>query len=483
MHLPRVMQITFRAKHEYFWLPIAAVFVGLLAGLTDAKAALLMIGVCGLVLVNFLSPVQLFLLWLLAAPFTKSLVLDLGGNIPDISFERILFFLLMIRLGLRVVRAKSLAFKLEIEDGMLILFLGWAVFSILFWKRIALVGQATALFQQFVLPIGFYWITQQTITNESQLKKVCLAATILSILFCAPAPVEALTGITPLGQAAQRVDGVLRVRSFAGSPWEFGAVAAMLLLYNMQHLSYTGDRKLKIASRLGIALSALGVVLCFMRGAWLAAFTSVFLFLVLSKDLRKYVYLSIPVIAVAAMIWGPTLLKSSSWSERLTRTDTITGRVIISNLQIDAILREPVLGNGILPSFTVYRYGAVSEWGNYTTSLISHNTLLSMLVDFGIFALLYFGATGIILLKAVIHYRKFPEGVFLGQGLILSLGGAALVFLINALTFENRLFIYVNSLFWVTLGLIRVAIRLKAQRVDAAAPSHSDSKGKIEAVC
>ena len=447
------MQTTLPLRREYVFLLIAVIAVGSLTGVMGFKATLVVIGLCLLAFAFFLSPMQLFLIWLFVTPFTQTRVFSLGASIPDISLDRVLFLVLAVKLGLKAVNAKFRGSKLEIEDGMLAAFLVWALFSILFWKQVNVVGQLVALFQQFLYPIGFYWIVQQVVRKETDLKKVFFTATILLVILCIPAIIEEITGVTPLGQPAQVVNGVTRVRSFLGAPWEFGAVAAMLLMYSLHDLTYPSGQKYKALSWLGAALGGLGIVFCFMRGAWLAAFVAIFFFFVMDKSLRQYLYLIVPLAVGAAILWGPALTASAAWTERITGIGNIIVRLDTSNLQIASILREPVLGNGLMPTFKIY-----------DTGIISHNTALSMFVDFGMFALLYFGAIGAILFRAISNYRKFPARAFLNRGLVLSLGSAALAFLINALTFENRLFIFINALFWVTLGLIKVAIRLNGPR-------------------
>lgn len=118
-----------------------------------------------------------------------------------------------------------------------------------------------------------------------------------------------------------------------------------------------------------------------------------------------------------------------------------------------------------MPTFRTYGYGL---FYGYTTLNISHNSLLSILVDFGFLGLLYYAAIVIILLKAIASYKTFPQAGFMGRGLILSLIAAALAFLINSLTFEIRLFTFVSSFFWVTLGLMKTAIHLNHKQYSAS---------------
>ena len=457
-------------KREYVFLLIAAIAVGSLSARMGSVVVFAILGLCALVFTAYLSPMQLFLAWLFLSPFTQTQMISLGGSIPDITFDRLLFLLLLGKLGIQALNHKLSSVKFELEDGLLIAFLAWALFSILFWKPVDLSKQVVVLFQQFIYPIGFYWIVQQVVTREADLKRIFVTVTILLFILCVPVPFEAVTGITPLGGRAQNIDSVIRVQSFLRSAWEFGAVAALMLMYNLHPLTYPSGAKLKTISWLGLLLGVLGIVFCFLRGAWLAAFISVSLLFGLTKSLRKYLYLAAPAIALAAIIWGPALMASDVWAERIAGANNITGRLTISSQQIDSILQEPFLGNGLMPEFVRYNVKTLyyDKGFSYTQDIISHNTALSMFVDFGMFALLYFGAIGVILFKAMIHYKFFPPQSFVGRGLLLSLGGAALAFLVNALTFENRLFMFLGAFFWVTLGLIKVAIRLNEERSQTA---------------
>jgi hypothetical protein len=460
------MQTTFPLRREHAFLFAAVLAVGALAGLAGLKVSLLVVALGALVVAVFLSPTQLFLIWLFITPITETWIISLGENVPDISVDRILFLLLAARLSVKAISSRFRGFKLELEDVLIVLFLACALISILLWRSVDLTGQFLALFQQFIYPVGFYWIVQQVAGREADLKKIFRIASVLLFVLCVPAVVEEFTGVTLLGERSQVYEGVTRVRSFLHASWEFGAIAAMLLMYNLHALTYPGGQRARMVSWLGAALGILGVVFCFMRGAWVAAVVALSFFFFMDKNLRQYLYLGMPFMAVAGLLWVPSLITSAVWTGRVQDVVTILARVEISSQQISSFLQEPILGNGLMPTFATYNLG-----------IISHNTMLSMLVDFGLFSLLYFGAIGIILFRGISAYKTFPPRSFLGRGLLVSLGSVALAFLVNALTFENRIFPFVSALFWVALGLIKAAIRINEERRAKALPMAPAANG------
>ncbi len=472
------MQKNLEFGRESFLILAAVIATGILAGMTDSIAAFVVLALCGMVLASLMPPLTLFLLWLFLAPFTQAQVVRLGGGIPAISLDRAIFIFLIVKLLVQTLSKKSLGTRLKLEDGLLLAFLAWALVSILIWRRIDLPAQFIALTVQFLYPIGIYWAVQQVITSESDLKKVMFTVTLLLIILGAPTILETITGLTPLGYAASVENSVIRVRSFLRTAWEFGAVVVMMFMYNLHLLTYRSGRKLTTLGLFGLLFGACGLLLSFMRGAWLAAFISTAVVFIFAKNLRRFIYPILLCAILVVIFLGPVLINSTAWSERITETGNVVGRLNVTQQQIKLITDEPFLGNGLLPNFETYVMTTLYyDTGSYDVMIISHNTLLSMFVDFGLFALLFIGAISVILYKAILNFARFPVNTFLGQGLLLALGSSVLAFLINALTFENRVFIFINAFAWMTLGLIKVAIRLNAERlaaVDTSANSLTD---------
>lgn len=444
------------------WLLLSAVLLGAASGATESAAAFAALGLLALIIFGFFPLAPLFLIWLTASAFTQPFALNLPGDVLTLTAERSLFFLLVLNLTWRTLSSKTVRLKFLFEDLLLFLFLLWALISILFVHPVDPPKQIIAFALQLAIPVSFYWIAQQAIQTEADLKKVYLTASIVAIVLCVPTPIEFLFRITPLGEPAEFMDSVVRVRSFLRSPWELGAILAMLIFYGF-HI-WTSETSIKIKS-VGLTSAALGVVgifLTFMRGAWLAFSVSAFIFLLLTKKMRKYLYFLLPLsIASFIVLLSSEVTTSDVWRDRIASSRNVEQRVEVSRQQVAEIRQEPVWGNGLMPTFRSYGY---LLFFGYITRNISHNSLLSLLVDFGVFALMYYAAIVVILLRVILYYRKFPPTSFLSRGLALSLILAALAFLVNSLTFEIRLFTFVSSFFWATLGLTKVAMRLNEER-------------------
>jgi len=448
-------------KKSILLATLAAVVAGVLTAATNSLAALIFLGLCAGILAMITPPITLLLVWLFFSPLLTGSRIALGVGIPDISFDRILFIVFLAQLLFVKVGKKIAVRKLDTADILLTAFLVWAAFSTIFLRRLELSKQMIALWEQFIFPIGMYWIIQQIIDNERRLNWAFVTLTALLVLIGFPAIPESITGINILGGNAQHLDSVIRASSFFRSPWEFGGTLVMLSIVSLYPFIYKTRANLKWLGFAGFWGGLFGVLLSFMRGAWLALSVGLFSWLIISKKFRKYLYLGVPLLVVLLMSALPILVTTAVWRERITNRNNIIFRTTVSKQQVNLILQKPLTGNGLKPSSVEYIAATnYYDWGVYEITIPSHNTFLSMFVDFGAFALLYYAAIGAILLKAALYYKKFSRHLHPPKEIVALLAIAVLAHLINSATFETRFFVWLNALMWTLLALLNSTIHI-----------------------
>ncbi len=127
---------------------------------------------------------------------------------------------------------------------------------------------------------------------------------------------------------------------------------------------------------------------------------------------------------------------------------SIDTRIQENNIALDLIAKSPIIGNGLGFRFdTNGLYYAVNRVGYV------HNSLLYLIMDFGIFGLLYLGAP----LYAVRSLKQVREGPHrdYSLGLVLALLGLAL----DSLGFAIVRLIHFNVVFAIIIGMLEVLKR------------------------
>ena len=400
------------------------------------------------------GPFTVLLIWMALSPFTQGRVLDLGAGIPDPSVDRVLLMLAATLVLVQVVtRTRSLR-RIEAEEVCLLVFLGWGVVSVLFWRPLQRTTQLRQLFEEFFLPVMMYWIVLQVVTSEQQMDRLLSVALIALIVLSLPTLLEELTGVTLLGEVSQSRAGVVRVQSFTRAPWELGAVAGMLLALASPTLSLRGKSMRKWFGVLAVLVGSVAIFLTFIRTSWLAAIVVFLLIGTFTLRLRRWVY-SVLVVATV-VIFGSwfTISGTEVWRLRITNFENIVRRQLVFRQQLKMFAQSPFLGHGLQAEpLLFYTFGGFES--------ISHNMYMSLLIDFGLLGLFYLLAIALILKKSVSTYQRLPSGSLIGKELVVALWAAAAVFFIHALTLETRLFSSINTLFWMSMALLKALRNIK----------------------
>ena len=434
-------------------LALAAVGAGWIVATDGWVVGLVILASLVLVALAFVGPEGMLVLLVCAGPFMVGRMVDLGPGTPDISLERVLLLWAACVLVVQwLTRRRSLP-VLGVEDGLLLAFLAWGLVSIFLWKP-GNVAQQLLDFGTYLLPLVAYLVVKSTANRERALFALIVPAVPLLLIISLVVPGEWISGMSILGVDSQPVAGTVRSQSFFRSPWEFGTVAGMLMGLCLFSLGTYVARPLRRLTALAIGVGAVAISLSFMRAAWLGMLTVVGILAWQNRKLRGLVFLGLLVLVLLGVAYSAVLVQSHLWTDRIAHTGNVIGRMLLLQQQWSLFLRNPVFGIGLggLAS-TTFEFSR-----DFAT--ISHNMYMSHLIDFGLLGLTYLAAIFMILAKSVDTYRRLPRGKPVGKELVAALWAAVAVFLIAAATLETRLFMYVNVLLWVALGLL-AAVRAR----------------------
>lgn len=432
----------------------AVITMALIVGLGVAKGgwlvAIVILVVGALVALALHGPYAILLAWIALAPFTQGRMIDPGVGIPNISVDRVLLLLAFFFALSRVLAGSKTLRGVGVETVSLLVFLGWGVISILFRRQAQPISQLGMFFQQFFLPITAYWIVLQEVTSERQVSKLLYISMIVLIILSLPVPLEELTGTTIFGATSESVAGIIRVQSFTRAPWELGPIAGVLLAFSIPVLLNGSKLGRKMLGMVAMFLGCATISLTFLRVSWLAMIAIFLITSAFIPRLRRWVYPILTLTVIIVLVNWPTIVQSGFWTDRVANIDNIIRRQIVLKQQLEMLTQNLLFGIGPQLNPTYYY-----TYGGYFA--LSHNMYISVLLDFGLPGLFYFLPIFLILRRSIMTYKYLPSGSVVSKELVVSLWGAAVVFLLHAFSLETRLFILPNTLFWITMGLLRNA--------------------------
>jgi len=433
---------------------------GMFIGFMGVTAFLVIAAPAALIFMLFQRPALIVAVWLFLAPPLQGRNISLGAGIPDITVDRVIFVLVLLTLILRLSTRQVRLRKFKMEDYLLSIFLLFGFLSIVFLINVNVTRQLYFWFDSYFIPIVTSYIILHIFNSEKDLKIVIYFVIVALFVQTFYTPIEYLTGRNLFGVNSQFIQGTIRVNSFTNSAWTLGAFVGMYLPFAI----YVGNLKSAVFSkkwRFFALIAAIFGVLCifltFMRAAWLSIFALMLFLAWGNRKLLKYA----GVILFLGLIFSalyPIISQSTIWQERIIGQDTTTARVILAEMQLKIFQDSPIIGHGIATLPKTFYIKSVSNGfgGEYDVFMPSHNNYATIMLEYGFFGILYFGAIFKIILSGFKSYRIGSSRFFLGKELIGALLGSGLVFMIQAVTFETRFFSSITLFYWIILALIRV---------------------------
>jgi hypothetical protein len=456
------------------WHPeidFVALVLSLLLGLTLAFM-ILMLGPITLPIVVMLLAIPWFIkkpfriyIWLIISwpILTLFLRIPLPAGIPDLSYDRVMFLLLLCLIFLEALVLKRRLTKISLFDILVIVYVAAQFSSRVFVLWFGGMGtpNLNGLLDIILIPVMMYWITKNLIVTGMELRWFLRALVITCLIICLTGLFEQAMGVrffkssVSLGGTEevyewQDVPGG-RAAGAMGNPAIYGATLGIGILASMAYLPETKVRLVKVALLAGIGLLLVGVLASYTRSAWLSVFVVLFAAQFFINSLwRKTLPLFTLVIILLIVFWDKIPGDSYIVSRALT-TDSITPRIGVINLGWSLFLEKPLLGWGS---------GALNEFGSKLIGAISHNIYLSYLVDGGLVLFLSFFITMVYILMSTVRIYRRAIKNSLERNSLIPVTGGVLIYLISGFFLELRFFGYFNALFWICIGVIE-AIKIK----------------------
>jgi len=426
----------------------------LLAVLGLAAVAVAVIGLS-------LRPQDVFLAWIVAAPFLQS---TFGASQAGHALRIGLYSAPPLLLGaFAVIRRRDI--RGSIVDLVPLLYLGVVILSAEFSTSSV---SPTQLYSIVGIGIIVYYFCAFGPLAEN------VGVALFRVLLITGSIVAAFVLLGRAGVGLGRVTqfqvdyGAAADRASAtfGNPAVLGTFLGTALVVALSVLAWQGPRSLRRISWVTVVLAPPALALTLTRAPLIAAGAIGLLVIALRSRTR---WLSVLACALAATVlvgtWG-AISSTNLYKTRFSNTTNVQARVIIDRWSIKLAEQRPLVGWG---------YGSfdrVKNASNFSSGPLaradviqytSHNTFLTVLVETGIVGLVFFVAPWVFVTFAAIRLARLEgELRWLIVGLLAVLG----VWIVNAGAIDMRFFSFISALPWLASGLLRRYV-LDAERAVA----------------
>jgi O-antigen ligase len=459
------------SRMAWYWPVAAALVIGPLCAwflfvgrIEYAAAAAVAIPLAVLVLRD---PFNGLLLWVIFIPFVVTRESATISTTQWTLHRLAIPMLIGLTFVYHVVGLRRSLFRLAWFDVALGAFVVVSIFNVLAFGA-AGTRDLASLHDKLLVPIGLFWLVRASSPNRDQLTRLILAGLFVLIVQIS---VGMLSWLAPeilpghwLDRAGARTTGTL------GGPAPFTVTVVLFGLLVLHRVWAMRPSVEKVLLAGVLAASGLVVFLSLSRGSWLGAGAVV---LGLAVVYRRTVLW--PVVAVAlvvlALLAGPLAEQAELAEQRAGVSSTVESRVITNIAALRMIEERPLLGFGFA-RFEDYDEAFKSRVADIPieTGGSAHNTYLNFAAEMGLPATaLYFAPVAGLLWLSVARRKLLPDTGPYSRRFVLLLWLALLdQFLVCNFMEMVQSSAWATGLWWLTLGLIAVAI--DRQRQLAVAP-------------
>jgi hypothetical protein len=439
------------------WLvPTLPVGLALLTVVAVARGGIAFLAVVGLAAVAVaaigfsLRPQDLFLAWVVAAPFLQS---TFAGTQAGHALRIVLYsappllFAAWAAIQRREIRG-------SIVDVVPLLYLGVVVLSAGFSASSV---SPTQLYSTVGIGVIVYYFCAFGPLGETVGLKVFRIFLITGSIVAAFVILGKL-GIG-LGSATRfQVDVAAsseRAAATFGNPAVLGTFLGAAFVVALAVLAWGGPRSLRPLSWLATVLTPPALFLTLTRAPLIAA-AAIGLVVVAVRSRTRWATVLASALAATLLVgtWG-AIASTSLYKDRFSNTTNVQARVIIDRWSLQLSDRRPVLGWGY-GSFDRVKNAANLNSGSLPRADViqytSHNTFLTVLVETGVIGLVLLVAPWAVVTMGALRLARRPGA---DQWLIVGLLAILGVWLVNAGAIDMRFFSFVSALPWLAVGLLR----------------------------
>ena len=433
---------------------VSVVAAGSIAGMhaRPPKPLVAVLVLAGASILLTLTAEQLFLGWLFAAPLLQESASEthLGHALAIALYAAPPLALLLKQVGDRGRRPRWEWFDLLPAAYVVVLLLSLVLTATKELRPSTL----NTLYQNVALGVLVYYLIAFWRGRLPPLLRIAQVVLLAAALQALMALVEWPTGWNLWHDTGwQGADA--RAIATLSNPAVTGAFIGVGILFALAVLCWDGPATLRRLAILMLVVGVPGLYATKTRGPILATAVAAALCLLLSPRSRALAVAVLALIALTLVLFWPQIQASSTYRNRFDNRQNVQARLVLQNVSLRLAEKKPIFGWGY-DSFDRVKYQiAVGSSGISVAQALqstSHDTYLTILVEFGVVGLLLYLLPWVPILKRGVGAVRAhaPDRWFLVAAL-----ASVLVVALDAATLDYRFFSFAPMLVWLFLGLLR----------------------------
>lgn len=417
-----------------------------------SKALVALAVLAGASILLTVAPDQLFLGWLFAAPLLQESAAKthLGHALSLALYAAPPVVLLLKVMTGRGARPRREWFDVVPAAFLILLLLSLAITA----PNELRASTLHTLYQNIALGVLVYYLVvfwRGDLPSVLRIGRVILLAAALEAVM---AVIEWPTGWNLWHDTSWR-GGDTRSIATLGNPAVTGAFIGVGIVFALAVLCWSGPAKLRRLAIVMLVVGVPGLYATKTRGPILATAVAALLCLLLSRRSRAVGLGVLALVALLLALFWPQIQSSSTYRNRFENRGNIQGRLVLQDVSLRLAAKKPILGWGY-DSFDRVKYDVqVPSQGIASAQALqstSHDTYLTILVEFGAVGLLLFLLPWVPILNRGVAAVRAQAGE---RWLLVGAQASVVVVALTGTTLDYRFFSFAPMLLWLFLGLVR----------------------------
>ncbi len=419
------------------------------------KPLFLVLGLAGVAVLLTISAEQLFLGWLFLAPLLQeSADKTRLGHLLSLT----LYTAPPVIFGAKVLLDRGWRPRREWYDFVPAIYTAFILGSIAVTDSSALksgtIGTLRGFYQTVALGPLVYYVVAFWRGRPLPLVRISWILLVTASIQAMMTVIESRTGWNLWGDTSWQHGDVRSIGTLA-NPAVTGAFIGVGIVVALAILCWAGPPNLRRLAIFMLIVGLPGLYMTKTRGPILATLVAGGLCLLLSARSRLVGVAVVSLAALTLVAFWPQIKASPAYQNRFNQRQNVDARLILQHVSIKLAEAKPILGWGY-DSFDRVKFTVQTSYGGIALEQAlqstSHDTFLTILVEFGVVGLILFVVPwAAVLWRALRRARPpSPDRWFYVAGI----GGIAVI-TIDAGTLDFRFFSFLPALAWMFLGLLR----------------------------
>ncbi|MBU1061869.1 MAG: O-antigen ligase family protein [Candidatus Omnitrophica bacterium] len=402
------------------------------------------------------------MIWFLSLLFIMFTKFPLGIDVPNLSPDRMLWFLLIVCYVFHALTGRISLSNRTIEIFMLIL-CTLAIFSIIRMKGVSLsrdiLDTYSKLFNAYVVPFSIFFIAKDFINEEYNIRKLFSFLSVVLLYLSLTAIFEHFRLVDFIFPRGIMNPGLGIHFGRARGPFlqaaVNGSVLGMLSATNL-YMAMNTRFPYRLFFIVIACLSPVAIFLTYTRASWLAFILCCTFMLFVNRRFRKYIGILILLGLVLFIPLHSKILDMERFSARVYSENPINDRINLYHTYIAMFKDKPFLGFGFA-NFTYHSHEYFSRIKGHVMNIpVIHDTFFGTLVELGALGLIVLlSILSLIFRKSLLLFEKLKDReMSLNREIVVMFWGVGIVYIINSLFIDVKYEPVQNVIFYLAAGIM-----------------------------